>query len=279
MQQIDQGVLSELVKYYLPDLHSHLEQLNTIKMISISWFLTIFISVISYESSLHIVDCFFYDGAKVIFIIALQILEWNRDQLLECRDDGEAMDIFYAFLKGIYNLDYETKLNDGIHKRKIKRTQTVQTLIHDAYTRYGEVSMQKIEELRNKHRRLTVRQFDLDNEETIVKFHSGNEYFEPDELRMLLGIIREEKLTYRKAHQQKWYAQLSEIPIQVQLPVDTTQKLPFPELNCSRAEAYTVDYETFRVLFYELTPWRTCETVDLSEKLFRVCKIIHIRSR
>lgn len=239
-------------------------------MISISWFLTIFISVISYESSLHIVDCFFYDGAKVIFIIALQILEWNRDQLLECVDDGEAMDIFYVFLKGIYNPDYELKIEEGVQKRKIKRTQTVQTLIHDAYTKFGEISMQKIEELRNKHRRLTVRQFDLDNEETIVKFHSGNIYFEPDELRMLLGIIREEKLTYRKAHQQKMYAQLSEIPIQVQLPLNTTLKLPFSDVNCSRAEAYNVDYETFRVLFYELTSWRRCETIDLAEKIFRV---------
>lgn len=251
-------------------MHSHLEKLNTIKMISISWFLTIFINVISYDSSLYIVDCFFYDGAKVIFIIALQILEWNRELLLECCDDGEAMDIFYVFLKGIYNPDYELKVYKGAQKCKNKRTQTVQTLIHDAYTKFGEISMQKIEELRNKHRRLTVRQFDLDNEETIVKFHSGNIYFEPDELRMLLGIIREEKLTYRKAHKQKMYAQLSEIPFQVQLLLNPTQKLLLSEINCSRAEAYNVDYETFRVLFYELTSWRTCETIDLAEKLFRV---------
>lgn len=39
-------------------------------MISLSWFLTIFLSVMPYESALQIIDCFFYDGHKVIFIVS-----------------------------------------------------------------------------------------------------------------------------------------------------------------------------------------------------------------
>lgn len=68
--QIDQGVLNELIRSHLPELHSKLECLDMIKMISLSWFLTIFISVMPYESALHIVDCFFYDGAKLIFMVS-----------------------------------------------------------------------------------------------------------------------------------------------------------------------------------------------------------------
>lgn len=71
--QIDQSVLNELVETYLPELHSHLDQLGIIRMISLSWFLTIFISVISYESAVHIIDCFFYDGAKIIFVVCKYI--------------------------------------------------------------------------------------------------------------------------------------------------------------------------------------------------------------
>uniref|UniRef100_A0A1B0B5L1 Rab-GAP TBC domain-containing protein n=1 Tax=Glossina palpalis gambiensis TaxID=67801 RepID=A0A1B0B5L1_9MUSC len=268
--QIDQGVLNELVKHYLPDLHNHLDRLDTIGMISLSWFLTIFISVISYESSLHIIDCFFYDGAKVIFLIALQILDWNREKLLNCNDDGEAMLVLTRFLEGIYNPDYHSPLAND--KRKVKRTQTVQTLIHAAYTRFGEITLQRIQELRNKHRRLTIRKFDLDNEVTIVKFHMDNMYFNSEELRMLLRIIREEKQAYRKAHQQKQQIHVGESPILVQIAGDSPcrQKLALPEGNCSRAEAYSVDFDTYRVLFYELTPWRSCVTVDLAEKLFRL---------
>jgi hypothetical protein len=36
-------------------------------------------------------DCFFYEGAKVLFQLALVILAKNREFLLRCADDGEAM--------------------------------------------------------------------------------------------------------------------------------------------------------------------------------------------
>lgn len=68
--QIDQCVLNDLIKEHLPSISSRLDQLGMIRMISLSWFLTIFLSVMPYESALYILDCFFYDGAKVIFIVS-----------------------------------------------------------------------------------------------------------------------------------------------------------------------------------------------------------------
>lgn len=135
--QIDQGVLNELISAELPNLHSRLDELGMIKMISLSWFLTIFLSVIPYESALHIIDCFFYDGAKVIFMvsisfvglqmtpvwqlnvfcfigisqIALKILEWNEDKLLASRDDGEAMQILSEYLNGVFNSEFSLQLS------------------------------------------------------------------------------------------------------------------------------------------------------------------------
>lgn len=125
--QIDQCVLNELISENLPSLYLRLDQLGVIKMISLSWFLTIFLSVVPYESGLHILDCFFYDGARVIFLvslrvrdgnairylflsifflqIALKILEWNQQKILDAADDGEAMQILTDFLNGIYNPD------------------------------------------------------------------------------------------------------------------------------------------------------------------------------
>lgn len=189
--QIDQGVLTELIATHLPELHDHLDNLGIIKMISLSWFLTIFLSVIPYESALYIMDCFFYDGAKVIFIIALHVLDWNRDKLLSCNDDGEAMQVLTEFLNGVYNLEYQITPQRSELKHK---SQTVQTVIQEAYRKFSEqISMQKIEELRNKHRRLTVHQFDADTENSIVKNFKDNIYFQNDELRLLLTIIREEK--------------------------------------------------------------------------------------
>lgn len=274
--QIDQGVLNELVETHLSDLHEHLERLGVIKMISISWFLTIFISVISYESSLQILDCFFYEGAKIIFMVSLQIIEWNRDKLLKCQDDGEAMLVLQTYLEGIYNPEYQVP--PSTDKRKLERpqTQTVQTLIHEAYTKFGEeLTQQRIEELRNKHRRLTVRQFDIDNEKTIVKAHVQNGYFNRQELHMLLTIIREEKLTLKSVQQQQQKAQchMSEAPQLLphhQSPSRSGVTDVMPGGGSGRHEAYCVNFEVFHTLFSELTPWRKCVSVDIGEKLFRL---------
>ncbi|KAH8286218.1 hypothetical protein KR054_004832, partial [Drosophila jambulina] len=269
--QIDQGVLNELVETHLPDLHGHLEKLGVIKMISISWFLTIFMSVISYESSLHILDCFFYEGAKIIFMISLQIIEWNREKLLRCQDDGEAMLVLQHYLEGIYNPEYQVPPTNDKRRMERMQTQTVQTLIHEAYTKFGEeLTHQRIDELRNKHRRLTMRQFDIDNEKTIVKAYVQNPYFNRNELHMLLTIIREEKHALKSLQQQQQKAQcpLSEMP--QLLPQSPSRAAQDAAASIGRYEAYCVNFEVFNTLFTELTPWRKCVSVDIGEKLFRL---------
>jgi hypothetical protein len=90
---VDQGVLEELVCEQLPDLFKKLEPFGIINMISLSWFLTIFLSLMPFESAINIIDCFFYDGAKVVFQAALTILDSNHDALMTAKDDGEAMTI------------------------------------------------------------------------------------------------------------------------------------------------------------------------------------------
>ena len=46
-----------------------------------------------FESAVVIVDCFFYEGIKVILQVALAILDANMEQLLGCGDEGEAMTV------------------------------------------------------------------------------------------------------------------------------------------------------------------------------------------
>ena len=102
---VDQGVLEELVSEHRPSLYQKLQPLGILNMISLSWFLTIFLSVMPFPSGIHIVDCFFYDGAQVVFQIALAILEINEEELLKCKDDGEAMTILTGFFENITNND------------------------------------------------------------------------------------------------------------------------------------------------------------------------------
>ncbi|XP_055382539.1 TBC1 domain family member 9 [Condylostylus longicornis] len=261
--QIDQGVLNELISTYIPELHKHLDKLGIIKMISLSWFLTIFLSVIPFESALHIIDCFFFDGAKVIFLIALQILEWNHEKLLQCKDDGEAMQLLGDYLGGIHNPDYQLTLNRPDPKPK---SQSIYTLIHEAYTKFGEfISLQRIEELRNKHRRLTIHQFEIDNENSIIKNFKDNTFFTSEELRLFLMLIREEK-TIRRKHINK--SGIISIEDPILLPNNETSTETRDPYN--KLDAYRTDFDIYKVLFYEITDWNKCVTIDLAEKLFRL---------
>lgn len=99
---MDQGVFEELAREYVPQLYDYMQDLGVISTISLSWFLTLFLSVMPFESAVVVVDCFFYDGIKVIFQLALSVLHANIHQLLGCKDDGEAMTVLgrYGEAKG-----------------------------------------------------------------------------------------------------------------------------------------------------------------------------------
>lgn len=90
---VDQGIFEELTRDVLPRLSEKMQELGVISSISLSWFLTLFLSVMPFESAVVIVDCFFYEGIKVILQVALAVLDANVEQLLDCNDEGEAMTV------------------------------------------------------------------------------------------------------------------------------------------------------------------------------------------
>lgn len=67
---MDQGVFEDLTRVFLPQLHQHMQDLGVISTISLSWFLTLFLSVMPFDSAVLLVDCFFYEGIKVIFQVS-----------------------------------------------------------------------------------------------------------------------------------------------------------------------------------------------------------------
>ena len=58
-----------------------------------------------FESAVNILDCFFCDGAKVIFQITLAILDGCSDKLFKCKDDGEAISVLTQYVDGVTNAD------------------------------------------------------------------------------------------------------------------------------------------------------------------------------
>ncbi|KAF7258896.1 hypothetical protein EG68_03839 [Paragonimus skrjabini miyazakii] len=79
-----------------------------INMLSISWFLTLFINTMPFRCAVYILDCFFYDGARVIFQLALEILRRHSSLIESSLLLGEECEImgrlgtFFASL-GLHN--------------------------------------------------------------------------------------------------------------------------------------------------------------------------------
>lgn len=243
---VDQGLLEELAAEYLPTLHARLQELGLIRVISLSWFLTIFLSVMPTSSAVNIMDCFFYDGAKVIFQIALTVLEWNQEKLLNCRDDGEAMQLLTDYLGGVFN-DEGPVLPKPVDSGTPNRSISVQTLIFEAYSRYGSLTIGGIERLRLKHRLKVVQSLEDGIEKNVIRSVIGDKYMTLEELQELLSLVREELMSQRKNEPDRY---------------DPTQP-PY--------EAYKIDYELFRILFGGLSPWGKCSQAEsLSARLFRL---------
>lgn len=89
--QVDQSVFEELIREHLPELAEHMNDLSALASISLSWFLTLFLSIMPLESAVNVVDCFFYDGIKAIFQLGLAVLEANTEELCSSKDDGQAL--------------------------------------------------------------------------------------------------------------------------------------------------------------------------------------------
>ncbi|CAG5012284.1 unnamed protein product [Parnassius apollo] len=230
---VDQGVFDDLTKTHLPELHAKLNELGMMKLISLSWFLTLFISVMPYECAVNVMDCFFYDGAKVIFQVTLTILDINREKLLKSTEEGQAMQILSEYLAGIYN---EEAMALSTEPRTAAKTIKIQELVYQSYRSFGAtVSGECIEHLRLKHRLRVVRQLEDSLEKNTLRALQQDKLLDPAELQELLSVIREELF---------W-----------------AKRVPCERLEAPY-EAYRLDYIQFKNLFTALSPWAKGENAE-----------------
>ncbi|XP_078333491.1 TBC1 domain family member 9-like isoform X2 [Crassostrea virginica] len=242
---IDQHVFEELMNENLPALHQKLEVLGLLTMISLSWFLTIFLSVMPFNCAVSIMDCFFYDGAKVIFQVALMILDNKQSDLLEAKEEGEAMTILSSYLENITNKDstmphiaHTAAMCSSLSEKK-EPSVDVAVLIDDSYRKYGHISNQDIDKLRLKYRLQVVQHIEDSTKKNVLRSVQNHTLFKGKELDDLFILFKEEYLTscyWRTSHQ----------------PVDMGDKF---DPSRPYYEMYKVDFEQFKTIYLSLSPW------------------------
>jgi hypothetical protein len=72
-----------------------------------------------FDSAVYLVDCFFYDGAKVMFQLALTILQENKEKILECDDEGDSIALLAKYLENIDNPDRKIEVNIFYFKNQL----------------------------------------------------------------------------------------------------------------------------------------------------------------
>ncbi|KAJ8247207.1 hypothetical protein GJAV_G00259960 [Gymnothorax javanicus] len=155
--QVDQSVFEELIRERLPVLAEHIADLTPLSSVSLSWFLTLFISVMPLPCAVCVIDCFFIHGIRAVFQLGLAVLEANTAALCSSTEDGNTLLILTSFLDQIRH-------DEGVmrHPRpqgcegegdgsRLKGTQ-ISDLIREAYEKFGDLTVLQVERLRCRHR-------------------------------------------------------------------------------------------------------------------------------
>ncbi|TMS23230.1 TBC1 domain family member 9 [Larimichthys crocea] len=254
---VDQGVFEELAREYVPQLYDCMQDLGVISTISLSWFLTLFLSVMPFESAVVVVDCFFYDGIKVIFQLALSVLHANIHQLLGCKDDGEAMTVLGRYLDSVTNKDSTLPPIPHLHSLLTDNGEPhpevdIFKLVRSSYEKFGSIRADVIEQMRFKQRLRVIQTIEDTTKRNVVRTIVTETAFSMDELEELYVLFKAEHLT-------SCYWGGSSNPTERHDP-----SLPY-------LEQYRIDVEQFKGLFNLLFPWANGAHSDpLALRFFRL---------
>ncbi|XP_074807004.1 TBC1 domain family member 9 isoform X3 [Natator depressus] len=254
---VDQGVFEELARDCVPQLYDCMQDLGVISTISLSWFLTLFLSVMPFESAVVVVDCFFYEGIKVIFQLALAVLDANVDKLLNCKDDGEAMTVLGRYLDSVTNKDSTLPPIPHLHSLLSDDVEPypevdIFRLIRTSYEKFGSIRADLIEQMRFKQRLKVIQTLEDTTKRNVVRTIVTETSFTIDELEELYALFKAEHLTscYWGGNSNAFDRHDPSLPY---------------------LEQYRIDFEQFKGMFALLFPWACGTHSDvLAARLFRL---------
>ncbi|XP_067300761.1 TBC1 domain family member 8 [Pseudorasbora parva] len=232
--QVDQSVFEELVRERLPELADHVPDLSPLASASLTWFLTLFVSVLPFRSALCVLDCFFYHGIRSIFQIGLAVLDANAAELSTCTDDGHALMILTSFLEQVR---HEEESHDCPEDAGASQHLHITTLITDAYEKFGSVTVKHLEMLRSRHRVQVLQAHEDTTKDNALRLVTPDVSLSQENLSELYDLFKTEHF----------------ISLYWGDGVCSSAGVPPGTAGC--AERYFVDRAQFKSLYELLAPW------------------------
>ncbi|XP_028570873.2 TBC1 domain family member 8B isoform X1 [Podarcis muralis] len=245
---VDQAVFEELIRNYLPQLTEHMTDMTFFSSVSLSWFLTLFISVLPIESAVNVVDCFFYDGIKAVLQLGLAVLDYNMDRLLTCKDDAEAVTVLNRFFDSVTNKDSPlppaVQQASGTNEAKSHHPKVdVTDLILESNEKYGDIRFEEVESMRRRNRLYVIQTLEVTTKQNVLRVISQDVKISPSNLEELYEL-------FKKEHFLSCYWSMDSPALKHHDP-----SLPY-------LDQYRIDCQQFRVLYHLLSPWAHCANRD-----------------
>uniref|UniRef100_A0A672JK16 TBC1 domain family member 8B n=1 Tax=Salarias fasciatus TaxID=181472 RepID=A0A672JK16_SALFA len=248
---VDQAVFEDLIRENLPQLVENMTDLSFFSSVSLSWFLTLFISVLPIESAVNVVDCFFYDGIKAILQLGLAVLDYNMEALVCCHDDAEAVTILNKFFDSVTNKDSPLpptvqQASVGNNEKTSHVKVDISELIREAYEKYGSIRSEDVESSRKRNKLYVIQTLEDTTKQNVV---SEFRLIDLDELYNL----------FKRQHFLSCYWTMK------------SPALLHHDPSLAYLEQYQLGFQQFSMLFSLLEPWAFCTTKStLSLWVFRL---------
>ncbi|RXN01470.1 TBC1 domain family member 8 [Acipenser ruthenus] len=255
--QVDQSVFEELIKERLPELSEHSTDLSALSSISLSWFLTLFLSIMPFESAIRVVDCFFFEGIKAIFQLGLAVIDANAVDLCNSKDDGQAMMILTRFLDHVKNQESPLHCITSQHacfeddKESFQETE-IADLIRDSYEKFGDMTVEQIERLRCRHRIRVLQTHDDTAKENTLRVVAPDILLTLEELGEVYDLFKREHFI------NCYWGE--NVPV-----------LQYHEPSLQYVDQYRIDRPQFKSLYNLLSPWMCgVHTNTVAHRAFRL---------
>uniref|UniRef100_A0A8B9HEK9 TBC1 domain family member 8B n=1 Tax=Astyanax mexicanus TaxID=7994 RepID=A0A8B9HEK9_ASTMX len=237
---VDQAVFEELIRDHLTALTDHMTDLSFFSSVSLSWFLTLFISVLPIESAVNVVDCFFYDGIRAVLQLALAVLHYNMDSLLCCNDDAEAVTILNRFFDNVTNKDSPLPATvqqaSATANNKPAQSVDISDLVREAYERFGEIRWEEVENMRKRNKLYVIQTLEETTKQNVLRVVAQDVKFSASQLEELY-------LLFKRQHFISCYWSVCSPALQNHDP-----SLPY-------LDQYQLGQSQFAALFHLLLPW------------------------
>ncbi|KAI3657756.1 hypothetical protein MP638_001021 [Amoeboaphelidium occidentale] len=83
---------------------------SSLKIITVEWFLKLFVDILPTETYLRIWDCLFYEGNKILFRAALTLLKMHQFEIMRSQAHEDLYNILKSFPLVVYDCERFTKM-------------------------------------------------------------------------------------------------------------------------------------------------------------------------